>query len=295
MPLPPGTLLDRTVVIKVRASDTVQAMCCGLVAAVLLTGTVRAQRSPIEAVGTIPRQTIGVMPFANVSRAEADRWIGAGIAETLASDLLHTPGIEVLDLGGLTQAVRDGTSPGAEEPDDLVALRIGRERGATWLITGGYQRVGDRLRVIARLLVVDTGDVFHTVRVDGTVDELFMLQDRVGEAVSAQLRTAGGARVPGDAARRDRPSRPTGPSPLTLRSAASGRGAGAGSLRRCSPRRRSRPAGWRVRGANSGPRRTPTTAATGDDRPRRGRPRHRQSRTAPRGADDRWCPRRGSL
>ena len=196
MPLPPGTLLDRTVVIKVRASDTVQAMCCGLVAAVLLTGTVRAQRSPIEAVGTIPRQTIGVMPFANVSRAEADRWIGAGIAETLASDLLHTPGIEVLDLGGLTQAVRDGTSPGAEEPDDLVALRIGRERGATWLITGGYQRVGDRLRVIARLLVVDTGDVFHTVRVDGTVDELFMLQDRVGEAVSAQLRTAGGARVP---------------------------------------------------------------------------------------------------
>ena len=196
MPLPPGTLLDRTVVIKVRASDTVQAMCCGLVDAVLLTGTVRAQRSPIEAVGTIPRQTIGVMPFANVSRAEADRWIGAGIAETLASDLLHTPGIEVLDLGGLTQAVRDGTSPGAEEPDDLVALRIGRERGATWLITGGYQRVGDRLRVIARLLVVDTGDVFHTVRVDGTVDELFMLQDRVGEAVSAQLRTAGGARVP---------------------------------------------------------------------------------------------------
>ena len=185
----PDTRGDRTIAIRVRASDTVRVVCCGLVAAALLTGILRAQQSLIEAVGSAPHQTIGVAPFANISRAEADRWIGTGIGETLASDLLRTPGIEVFILGGLAQAVRDGSSLGGDVPDDVAALQMCRERGATWLIAGGYQRVGDRLRITARLLVVATGDVFHTVRVDGTVDELFMLQDRVVAALGAQLQT----------------------------------------------------------------------------------------------------------
>ena len=56
-----GTWVDRTVAIRVRASGTLWAVCCGLVAAALLTGTVRAQRSPIEVVRSVPRQTIGAV------------------------------------------------------------------------------------------------------------------------------------------------------------------------------------------------------------------------------------------
>ena len=190
-----NTWVGRTVAIRVRASDTVRVVGCGLVAAALLTGTLRAQQSPIAAVGSVQRQTIGVMPFANISRAAEDQWIGAGIAETLRADLQNTPGIDVLDLGTVRQAVRSGTALSGDILDDVAALQIGRERRATWLIAGGYQRVGDHLRITARLLEVATGDVFHTVRVDGTIDELFMLQDRVVEAVRTQLRTADGARV----------------------------------------------------------------------------------------------------
>ena len=174
----------------------------GLVAAALLTGTVRAQQSPIEAVRSLPRQTIGVMPFANISRAEADGWIGAGIAETLASDLLNTPGIEVLDLGAVRRAVRGGSALGGDVLDDESALRIGRERGATWLITGGYQRVGDRLRITTRLVEVETGTVRHTARVDGSIDELFLLEDRVVEALEVHLLNPARA-VEGELARSD--------------------------------------------------------------------------------------------
>ena len=191
-----GTWLDRTVAINVRASATVQRVCWGLVAAALLTGTVRAQQSPIEAVGSIPHQTIGVMPFANISRADADRWIGAGIAETLAADLQNRPGIEVLDLGTLRPAVRSGTTLRRDALDDGAALRIGREHGLTWLIAGGYQRVGDQLRITARLVEVETGAVHHTARVDGSIDELFVLQDQVVEAVGARLGPSGWATSP---------------------------------------------------------------------------------------------------
>ena len=177
----------------------IRAVCCWLVAIALLTAPVRAQQTPVQVVPSVQPQTVWVMPFTNTSRVDADQWIGAGIAETLASDLLRTPGIEVLDLGGLTQEVKGEASLGVEEPDDLSALRIGRARGATWVIAGGYQHVGDRLRITARLLDVTTGGMRHSVRVDGTIDELFMLQDQVVEAIGAALGPSGGTRVAGAA------------------------------------------------------------------------------------------------
>ena len=208
-----GTWVDRTVAIRVRASGTLRAVCCGLVAAALLTGTVRAQRSPIEVVRSVPRQIIGVMPFANMSRVEADRWIGDGIAETLASELFHTPGIEVLDLGA--QAVRDGSGLGGDVLDDESGLRIWRERGATWLVAGSYQRVGDRLRIRARLVEVETGTVRHTVQVDGSIDELFVLQDQVVEAVGAQLGPPGRATAVEPASQAPAPAPPV-PTPAAV-------------------------------------------------------------------------------
>ena len=53
-----GRWLDRTVAvgIRVRASDTVQALCCGLVAAALATGTVRAQQSPVPTQAAVPEE-----------------------------------------------------------------------------------------------------------------------------------------------------------------------------------------------------------------------------------------------
>ena len=190
------TWLDRTVAIRGRARDTVQAVCCGLVAAALVTGTVRAQQSPGGAAASVQRQTVGVMPFANLSRAEADQVIGDGIAETLAADLVATTGIEVVHCGPVSRAARAGTSLGVNVLEEVAALRKCRERGATWLIAGGYQRTGDRLRITARLLEVATGGVRHTVRVEGVVDELFVLQDHVVEAVGAQVGPSGRATVP---------------------------------------------------------------------------------------------------
>ena len=63
--------------------------------------------------------------------------------------------------------------------DDVGAREAGQRHGAAWVVTGGFQRVGDQLRVIARLLDVARGDIRRTVTLDGTGGELFALQDRV--------------------------------------------------------------------------------------------------------------------
>ena len=59
--------------------------------------------------------------------------------------------------------------------------------GAGWLITGAYQRLGDRLRVTAKLIDAHEGTIVQTVKIDGTAEEIFDLQDRVVPELTSGL------------------------------------------------------------------------------------------------------------
>ena len=114
-----------------------------------------------------------VVPFANLSRQAADAWIGDGIAETVSIDL-RTLGVRVVGEEASARGAREARAPGDDE-----LLGAGRRLGAQWLVAGGYQRVGDRLRITARLVDVETGEVRGSTRVDGSLADLFDVQDRI--------------------------------------------------------------------------------------------------------------------
>ena len=112
-------------------------------------------------------RSVTVVPFVNISRDAADDWIGDGIAETVAADLES--------LGAMVVIGRDAVGTADAAP----AIRLGRELGVGWVVTGGYQRVGRRLRITARLVDARTGLVAKTFTTDGTLDEIFALQDLI--------------------------------------------------------------------------------------------------------------------
>jgi TolB-like protein len=168
----------------------IRGACCCLAALVILTVTVQGVQRAVDAVRPTLNQTVCVRAFDNLSRVQADQWIGSGIRETLASDLQTVYGIEVME--GFGRTLTDGT-------DDGVTLGICRELGAVWLIAGGYQREGDRVRITTRLVAVETGVVSHAFTVDGTVGELFVLQDRIVEALGRQFGTTSQRARVGDA------------------------------------------------------------------------------------------------
>ncbi len=162
-----------------------RAACCCVLALVLATGAARAAQ-PAAPASPRQRAAVGVAPFTNLSPAEADRWIGQGIAETLAADLRRKHGLEVLD-----RAVY-----GRDALDEDAALRLTRELGARWLVAGDYQRVGDHLRITSRLIDAATGVAAHAVQVDGAIGELFALQDRLVDALGARIRRPSAPALP---------------------------------------------------------------------------------------------------
>jgi len=138
-----------------------------------------------------------VASFANISRQPADDWIGAGIAETIVIDL-QDAGLEVLTDGEVEpkRSGRRGAARGASDP--AAALDAYRRHGVAWLIDGTLQRVGDALRVTTRIVDVATGGVEFGTRVDGTLSDLFDVQDEVAAVLAGRLSAyvAGGSRAP---------------------------------------------------------------------------------------------------
>ena len=97
-------------------------------------------------------RVVAVVPFVNISRDVADDWIGHGIAETIVADLETLGGIVVIGRDAVAAALGDGV-PASEA---AAVARLGSDLGAGWLVTGGYQRSGQRLRITTRLVDAHT-------------------------------------------------------------------------------------------------------------------------------------------
>ena len=151
--------------------------------------------------------SIAVTSFSNISGAAEDDWVGIGIVETLTADLERVAGVSVVGrqtVAGALETVSTGQGAGTEATD----LAAGRRLGARWVVSGAYQRLGDRMRITARVVDVATARVVHTAMVDGTVTELFALQDRLAAELRGGLTPAAGAPAPPARRRPRRPRRP---------------------------------------------------------------------------------------
>ncbi len=144
--------------------------------------------------------SLAVVPFTNISRNERDDWLGHGIAETVAADFEAGEAFAVVALERVEAAM---AGRGGADRNVTAAAAIGRELGSRWVVAGGYQRVGDRLRITARLVDTLSGDLAATARVDGAYADIFDMQDRI----AGELTRGAGARAatPGRAAGAGRP------------------------------------------------------------------------------------------
>ena len=117
---------------------------------------------------------VALVPFRNIAGSPDANWIGEGIAEVLAADLAAVATVIALD-----RTARSDQSGPAD------ALDFCRRAGARWVIQGGYQLLGEQIRVTARMSDCDTGAAVRSARVDGRRDELFALQDRILPALGS--------------------------------------------------------------------------------------------------------------
>ena len=167
----------------------------------LLTGTPAAPAPPDLTTEPAARpagfadaaRSVAVLPFVNVSRNPADdstftdRPRSPSTRAVIPFDDFSPSGEAVpnVDVGvALTDAIAARL---AELP---VVTVVPSDDGAAWIVSGGVQRIGGIVRVTARLIDVESGVVLKTVEVDGTIDALAELKERVASALSESVRDA---------------------------------------------------------------------------------------------------------
>jgi serine/threonine protein kinase/Flp pilus assembly protein TadD len=130
--------------------------------------------------------SVAVLNFANISGNAADEWIGQGIAESLTSDLARIGSVTVVARERIFELQRSLSELG-NAVDDRQAIEMGRRLGASVTVSGGYQRLGERIRITAQAVEVSSGRQKATVKIDGRLDDLFDLQDRLVNDLTAGL------------------------------------------------------------------------------------------------------------
>ena len=157
-----------------------------------------AGRSPLSR-GAGP--VVAVMPFRDLSGGKSS--VGEAIRETVTTDLKDVAGLTVVERGAIDKILDEQHLQSSRaELDPLSTVRVGKLLGATLIVTGAYQRAGSSLRLTARFVRVETGEVIGTAKCDGAAGEFLALQDRVTVEL---LRSAGMQKHVERFARRERP------------------------------------------------------------------------------------------
>jgi TolB-like protein len=118
------------------------------------------------------------MPFKDLSGKSA--FVGEAIRETVTADLKEVPELKVIERGSIDQVIAEQNLQAKKtELDTINTVRVGTLLGATLIVTGAYQRVGEGVRLTARFVSVQTGEVKGSAKVDGAAADLLGLQDRV--------------------------------------------------------------------------------------------------------------------
>jgi len=116
---------------------------------------------------------IAVLPFANHGNIAEDGYFADGMVDDIITALSRFRTFAVVSRGS-TFALRQR---GAD------VNSVAAELGVRYALEGSIRRIGDRLRVTARLLDATTGAALWADRYDGTLADVFTFQDRLMQSV----------------------------------------------------------------------------------------------------------------
>jgi tetratricopeptide (TPR) repeat protein len=130
---------------------------------------------------------VAVMTFSNITKEPADDWIGSGIAETVTADAKKIHGLTVMGRERIFEALKTLGSGALAESEEGAFIDVGRRLGVRWILSGGYQKIGESIRITARVIDVGSGEAVKSVKIDGNISDIFDLQDKIVYELSAGL------------------------------------------------------------------------------------------------------------
>ena len=123
------------------------------------------------------KPSIAILPFANLSGEVEQEYFADGMADEIITALSRCHSLFVI--------ARNSSFTYKGKAVDV--RQVGRELGVRYVLEGSIRRAGDRLRFTGQLIETAGGGQIWADRFEGDMKDVFALQDRITESVTAVI------------------------------------------------------------------------------------------------------------
>jgi serine/threonine protein kinase/tetratricopeptide (TPR) repeat protein len=124
------------------------------------------------------RKSIAILPFKNLNHDATASFYEFSLADAVITELARVrslvvrPSSAIVKYQGMDRDPRD----------------VGRELNVNAVLSAGFLRAGERIRVTAQLLDVSTGDMLWSDRMDADASDIIKMQDQIAQHIVDGLR-----------------------------------------------------------------------------------------------------------
>ena len=156
-------------------TGSVRLMIALAVLILAIAGTVLAIffRRPHAAGTQAPPRTLAILPFRNVRQDPSLDYLGFSLSDAVITELSSVNGL----------IVRPSSSVYAYRNQTVDPQKAGQELNVNTLLTGGFIKDGDDLRITAQLIDLKPDRILWRDTIDVKFDKLLTVQDRVSREI----------------------------------------------------------------------------------------------------------------
>jgi len=124
------------------------------------------------------KKSVAILPFTNLSHEESANFYEFALADAVITELAQLRSL----------IVRPSSVIAKYQGKEVDPREAGRELRVNAVLSAGFLRSGDKLRVTAQLLDVLTGDILWSDRIDAEGGDILTLQDGIAQRILEGLR-----------------------------------------------------------------------------------------------------------
>jgi serine/threonine-protein kinase len=124
------------------------------------------------------KKSVAILPFTNLSREESADFYEFALADAVITELAQLRSL----------IVRPSSVIAKYQGKEVDPRQAGRELHVHAVLSAGFLRSGDKLRVTAQLLDVLTGEILWSDRIDAEGGDILTLQDGIAQRILEGLR-----------------------------------------------------------------------------------------------------------
>jgi serine/threonine protein kinase/tetratricopeptide (TPR) repeat protein len=136
------------------------------------------ERSLTTTIADREKKSLAVLPFKNLNNDPASTFYEFALADAVITELARIRSLVVRP-----SSVMSKYQGQAADPSD-----VGRELNVDAVLSAGFIHVGERFRVNAQLLDVESGEIIWSDRVDASADDIITVQDEITKRIVDGLR-----------------------------------------------------------------------------------------------------------